>query len=207
MVASIGLQRVCPVRYIPTTVSTESEHASTWEVFARRVKAVREGRGWTQKQLAARLTEIGFPTDRVTIHKIESGGTRARNVPLREALAIAAALELAPVHLFAPLEDEAMVAVTETDVVPAAHLRDWIRGGSVLPGHNKRRYLAEMPESELRQMSLSKIVAAATPAAAFKRVQKAAVVAGLEATGLSLTEIVDEFVATARKPNEEESNG
>jgi len=127
---------------------TESEHHTPGQVLAHRVREARKRRDWTQQQLADRLRELGFPTHRLTIAKIEKGGTRAENAPLREVLALAAALDVAPVHLLVPLEDEAMVAVTPELFSQARHVRAWIRGRNILRGGDLAQYLAEMPDSE-----------------------------------------------------------
>ena len=56
--------------------------------FRRTVRQERERRGWSQKELAQRLTERGVPIDASAIAKIESN-KRARVVRLDEAAALA----------------------------------------------------------------------------------------------------------------------
>jgi transcriptional regulator with XRE-family HTH domain len=41
------------------------------EVFAERMQEVRERRRWSQQELADRLDELGWPTDRSTLARIE----------------------------------------------------------------------------------------------------------------------------------------
>src|SRR5213592_2796553 len=98
------------------------------QVLAQRIKEIRGRRRWTQQDLADRLCEIGWETHRLTIAKIEKGGTRARNASLQEVLAIAAALNVAPVHLFVPLEDDASVEIAPKFVASAPRVREWVRG-------------------------------------------------------------------------------
>jgi transcriptional regulator with XRE-family HTH domain len=183
------------------------------QVFAQRVREIRTRRGWTQQKLAERLSELGLPTDRTTVLKIEKGETtRARNVSLREALAIAAALEVAPVHLIAPLEDDVLVAVTDEHVITAKHLRGWIRAELFLPGGTARGIAAGMPESELRRMFASRIAQAAalTPdeRAFVDRRRKAVLgrVADKLGYGVSdaITDAIEHVYDEAAEPQEEE---
>lgn len=125
------------------------------EVLAHRVREIRARRGWTQQQVADRLAAVGYPSHRLTVAKIEKGGTRADNAPLSEILALAAALDVAPVHLIVPLEDETAVAVTPGLVVPAAVARAWVRGKhplAVQPNPNDlRAFASERPAQEIQE--------------------------------------------------------
>lgn len=60
-------------------------------MFGSQVRTLRELRGWTQEQLAARLTELLG----VEVHPLKVGRTEGgvRPVPLGEAMAFAAALD------------------------------------------------------------------------------------------------------------------
>jgi transcriptional regulator with XRE-family HTH domain len=118
------------------------------QVFAERVKARRKRLGWTQQQLADRLREYGLPTDRTTIVKLEKG-ERAQAAPLDRLFAFAAALGVAPVHLFVPLDDDASIAIGNT-TLPAPHARSWIRGETPLPLEPDFDY-REMPRSEMQR--------------------------------------------------------
>jgi transcriptional regulator with XRE-family HTH domain len=95
------------------------------ETFARRVREVRERRGWTQQQLAERLRELGVPIDRTKVNRVETG---ARAVSVDDALAIAAALGVSPSVLFFPLARSELVRVTPVRVVSAEEGRRWFRG-------------------------------------------------------------------------------
>ena len=107
-------------------------------VFARRMREARERRPWTQQELADELAALGYPISRVTIAKIEQGGepgaraynvTRARNVSLEDALAISAALDVAPLALMLPQDDDELVAITPSaQTIAADAARDWIMG-------------------------------------------------------------------------------
>src|SRR5262245_255345 len=102
------------------------------EVLAARVVAARKRRGLTQQQLADRLGEIlGRRVDRVTISKLEAGGTRS-DASVEELFGLAIALNVGPVHLLVPLDDDEAVDVVPELTVPAPLMRDWIRGGRPL---------------------------------------------------------------------------
>lgn len=129
-------------------MGSESEHQRPGQVFARRVKEARKRRGWSQQQLAKRVSEdLGHPMSRVTVTKIEKGAERAENASISDVLALAAALEIPPVYLLAPREDEQAVAVTPKLELPAPEARAWIRGRP-LPGGDFTAFFAELPTAE-----------------------------------------------------------
>lgn len=72
------------------------------QTIASEVRRLRHGRGWTQQNLADRLAEIGAPLNRMTLAKIEAGGTRAENLSVADLLVLAAALDTSPVSLVFP---------------------------------------------------------------------------------------------------------
>jgi transcriptional regulator with XRE-family HTH domain len=114
--------------------------------LARRVREIREHRRWTQQDLANRLAELDFPLGRPAITKIEA---RDRGVSVDEALALAAALGVAPVHLLVPVDNEAWFALSKKWTVPAPLARDWIRGGAPLgDSEDERWYLTLRPDDE-----------------------------------------------------------
>ena len=68
------------------------------EVFVEQMRIQRARKGWTQKQLAARLAKLGFVVHQTTIGKWEAG---ERRISLDEALAISVALDVDPAHMVA----------------------------------------------------------------------------------------------------------
>ena len=62
------------------------------EAFALRVKEVRSRRGWTQQELASRITGIGRPA----LTRIELND---REVTVDDLIQICAALGVSPVHM------------------------------------------------------------------------------------------------------------
>lgn len=57
--------------------------------FASRVRQVREGQGWSQEELARRLSEVGLRLDPTAITRLERG---ERSVRVEEAVAVAQTL-------------------------------------------------------------------------------------------------------------------
>ncbi|HST24419.1 MAG TPA: helix-turn-helix transcriptional regulator [Gaiellaceae bacterium] len=140
------------------------------EVFADRLKQVRSRKGWTQDRLSAELQRLGHPLHRVTLAKLERGGTRSQNVSLQDVLAIAAALGVAPIHLFVPFREDEQVAITPQLVRTGANVRAWVRGRGLLGDEDERFYFTELPPEEQRQ-AMAQIeraeAEAALPAPAF----------------------------------------
>jgi transcriptional regulator with XRE-family HTH domain len=104
----------------------EQEARRPSQVFAQRLRERREGRGFTQTQLAQLVTEAGQPMSKVALLRIERG---ERGLLLDEALALAQVLHVAPAHLLSP-EDDEMVALTPSFSVDGAGLRNWLLFGA-----------------------------------------------------------------------------
>lgn len=128
---------------------SESERQATARyVLARHLSTVRSRVGLDSAQeLADRVQALGGRLDRAAISKIES---LSRNVSLDEALLLAAALDVAPVHLFFPLNDDAEVEIAPSlKPVRTADARAWFRGQAPLPGRSEQTYRsAWIPPSE-----------------------------------------------------------
>lgn len=75
-------------------------------IFASRLREARKARAWTQGRLADELAQLGAPMDRTTLAKIEKG---QREVRLEELIALAAALDVAPIYLLFPIKDDVVV--------------------------------------------------------------------------------------------------
>ena len=124
------------------------------DVVAARVREVRGKRNLTVAQLAARCADLGAP-DLTTqaLYKLEQrrpGKLRPRPVTVDELLALAAALNVAPVHLLVPPDDfRKSYQVTGTISERAAYVRHWIRGVIPLRSADPREYFAEVPQTEV----------------------------------------------------------
>ncbi len=86
---------------------------------------------------------------RRTLSKLENG---ERAVTLDEAIELAAALDVAPIHLLIPPENEATVTVVPGSEIPARAARAWARGHRPLPfwDVDDRTYVTEVPDGEFR---------------------------------------------------------
>ena len=116
------------------------------QVFARRMREVRERRGWKQHDLAAHLRRMGVALDRTAVARIETGN---RGLSLDEAMGIDAALAGAPMmRLLAVDVGEGVLAVGDLGTFddqarPLAFA--WVAGGAE-PGRVPGRiHLLEKP--------------------------------------------------------------
>jgi transcriptional regulator with XRE-family HTH domain len=147
------------------------------EAFAARLREAREAARMTQAELADRVLEVvGYNLSRTAIALIEKG---KRRVTLDDALAIAAALGVAPINLMVPFEDPEPVseelagkglfnASVELEVGEKLSLlpleaRPWIDGTHAYPGSDPeqwfRYYVREVPPP--RRWRIEHFVAAA----------------------------------------------
>lgn len=100
----------------------------------------------TLQDLGERIIgDLGGKLDRAAISKIEN---RSRGVSLDEAVLLAIALDVAPVHLIIPREDDQKVTLAPNVTVTAAQAREWLRGQRALPGGDDQTYRTEVPKSE-----------------------------------------------------------
>ena len=112
-------------------------------------------KGWTQKQVAARLASLGIVVHPTTIGKWEAA---ERRITLDEALAISIALDVALVHMIAGSYSERAVRrpgialSRKTPPVSARQLRLFIRGQQPLWGQDERRYSSEVAPDEWRAL-------------------------------------------------------
>lgn len=115
-------------------------HTTTIE----RIRELRNKRAMTQQGLAERLNLLGAHIDRTAIAKIESGD---RQLTLTEAFQFAWALDVAPVHLFVPTDDDKPIRLGAQLEASPREMRLWIRGKS--PLHQERRaYFSTVPKDE-----------------------------------------------------------
>jgi transcriptional regulator with XRE-family HTH domain len=113
------------------------------EVFRRRLQEAREARGgMSQRDLAARLADIGYRLSQSAITRIERG---ERKVSLGEAIALAAALDVAPVHMFLPIEGDQPVRLAPALEVKPDQARAWATGRRPLDPANVRFYSYQQP--------------------------------------------------------------
>ncbi|HMI29516.1 MAG TPA: helix-turn-helix transcriptional regulator [Gaiellaceae bacterium] len=115
----------------------------------------RARKGWTQKQLAARLAKLGFVVHQSTIGKWEAG---ERRISLDEALAISVALDVDPAHMVAGSYSDlafsrpSIALSSQTPPVSARQMRMWLRGQQPVWGQDERRYYTEVGPDEWRAL-------------------------------------------------------
>jgi len=136
-----------------TTADGEQQRGVTpTRTVATLVREARDRRGWTAEQLAERCAAAGMrQLDRSTIANIETG--RRRRIGVDEWLVLAHVLDVAPLHLLLPRDDDDQVAVTPTVTVTAAQARRWAAGREPLPGGDERTFRYEVPDSEYERRS------------------------------------------------------
>jgi len=124
------------------------------DVVAARVREVRGKRHLTVAELAERCAALGAPElTAQALYKLEQrrpGKLRPRPVTVDELLALAAALNVAPVHLLVPPDDPgAPYPVTSKITTRRFSARAWIRGiGPIDPDADPREFYTEVPEGE-----------------------------------------------------------
>jgi transcriptional regulator with XRE-family HTH domain len=120
------------------------------QIAAQRIKELRNRHNWSQQQLADRITELGSPIDRAAIAKLEAG-PKQRRLQLDEMFVFAFALDVAPISLVLPTEDEDIHVAGRTEAATAT-VRSWFVGEQPLGGpdggQDSRTYFSEVPERE-----------------------------------------------------------
>jgi transcriptional regulator with XRE-family HTH domain len=111
-------------------------------VFGRRLADARNVRGWTQQDLSEAMSRLGSPIDRTTIAKLEKGQRKAR---VDELMALAAAMDVSPVHLLLPLRIDSSVKLAPALTVEADVALTWARGDRPLNLRNEGTYVAMAP--------------------------------------------------------------
>ena len=98
--------------------------------------AYRQQRGWTQTELAGRLTAAGCRFGQSALSRVEAG---ERGLSVDELIAIACELNVSPTRLLegAPLPTQPAVTVTSTVSVPGSRYRSWLRGSTPLPARKE----------------------------------------------------------------------
>jgi transcriptional regulator with XRE-family HTH domain len=143
----------------------KAESPTPSQVVAIELPKIRKRIGLTAEDVAKRVRLHGGKLDRAAVSKIENG---LRDVSLDEAIVLAVALGISPLHLFISRDDDAFVRVTPAEYVTAATARRWIRGTTPLRGQDDRVYHTEVPESEWAARN-SRVIAAQNEVEALRR--------------------------------------
>lgn len=127
------------------------------EVFAAHMRKAREHVGLTQAGLAQTLREqFGLRFERQAVLEIEKG---KRRVSLDEAVAICAALDIAPVYAFTPWEEDSASLKVGGGLLSPEHARGWVTGRqhgpeSSYPEAMLRFYYTNVPAPRRHQLDV-----------------------------------------------------
>ena len=124
---------------------TENKRSAD-RVAVEQIKALRQRQGISQAKLAQRLTELGLEFTQAAIARLETG--RTRNLSIHDLFALAAALDVAPVHLLAGSFTDTDVQVVGNTTLSPRYCRDWIRGRRPLPDADARPYYQQVAAEE-----------------------------------------------------------
>lgn len=108
------------------------------DIAGQRVRQMRQRLGLTARDLAARCAQIGAPQiTHTVITNLETGrpgpdGRRRRDITAGELLILAAALDVPPPYLLAPLDGDQMLAVTPALALDVMSAVAWLTGESMV---------------------------------------------------------------------------
>jgi transcriptional regulator with XRE-family HTH domain len=116
---------------------------------ALRVRRLRERHGLSQQDLADKLASYGIALDRSAVARLERG---RRGISLEEAMYLALAIDVAPVHLIVDPDGELPIVIGKTSPpVAPFEARGWIRGEIPLYEQDIKIYLSEIPLEEFER--------------------------------------------------------
>lgn len=129
------------------------------ETLGVRVREVREDRGYSLRQLADRVAELGHTFDASALMRLERGDRRAS---VDDLIALSLALDVSPDSLLVPIDDElTMVDVPGLGPRTASDVRDWLTGRLLMYRQGRsddenraasRRWFAQRPLYEQRAL-------------------------------------------------------
>jgi transcriptional regulator with XRE-family HTH domain len=114
-------------------------------VVGRQVRAVREQLRLSQDDLAQRLRQLDVRIDQATIARLETG---PRRISVDDALALAAALGVAPAFLLSGSFTSEAVPVTPALEAGPLRMRHWINGVMPLVGTDEESFFELVPAAE-----------------------------------------------------------
>lgn len=100
------------------------------DVFRRRLRQTRRARDLTQADLAARVTDQGGAMTQTTVTRLERG---SRAVTVDELFSLAYALDVTPLALLLPLDQDVSLRV-DRRIVSVRQFVDWVVGREPLGG-------------------------------------------------------------------------
>ncbi|WAL64466.1 helix-turn-helix transcriptional regulator [Amycolatopsis cynarae] len=101
------------------------------EHIAKRVRALRDARGWNAQRLADEMTKVGVEWNRGTVTKLENG--RRASVSVAELLALGWVLDVPPLVLLLPDDPDANYPITPKVSARTERVYRWIVGVTPVP--------------------------------------------------------------------------
>jgi transcriptional regulator with XRE-family HTH domain len=124
------------------------------DLFAGKLRDLREARGWSQRDFADELKRLGAPMDRAIIARIETG--EGRKISLDEAILFAAALRsslenmIVPSDMFDRPGAPRTIKIASKLTPPARDVRNWLKGMQPLRPEDRGAWLKAMPDNDLK---------------------------------------------------------
>jgi transcriptional regulator with XRE-family HTH domain len=119
------------------------------EVFAERLREVRNRRDWSTRELARRVTELGHPLAHTAIWKLEQG---ERVASLQDVLSLSLALGVSPLYMISPVRgDDRLQVASAKPAVDDLIARRWLRGLDTLHDEDPWFFFREQPDWEIRR--------------------------------------------------------
>ena len=103
------------------------------DIVAAQVRTIREMKGLTREQLAARCSELGEteltpgPIGSIETGRPDAEGRRRRRITIDELLVLAKALGVPPILLLFPADSNLIELLPDTSISPQAAI-DWFTG-------------------------------------------------------------------------------
>jgi transcriptional regulator with XRE-family HTH domain len=120
-------------------------------IVGRRVREQRDGRGWSQDRLARDLADVGVHMGQTGVARLEKTGPTARSVTQEDLYALALVLDVPPLLLQLPADDE-RVEIVHALLEGRDRVRAWIVGQRPLDaGRDVQRYRAGAAELQPRE--------------------------------------------------------
>jgi transcriptional regulator with XRE-family HTH domain len=125
------------------------ESAAIPQVIGDNLWRARTARGWTMRQLADRLADIGTPLALSSISESERASETGRRITVEDMLRIALACNVAPVDLLTP-ESGSVEIAPDVPPIPNHAVAAWVSGEEPWPPNADRAEFLELADEHRR---------------------------------------------------------